>query len=94
MQPLDDDFARRLQDLKTVLVEKFSEQWIENEQQNRIFDLEGYRKDLAEAHPEMSRWLEQMTFDNREEVLKQLTMVEAVAYAILWALDHIHEHPQ
>jgi hypothetical protein len=94
MQPLDDDFARRFQELKTVLVNKFTEQWIENEQQNRIFDLEEYRKDLAKEHPEMSRQLEQMTFEKREEALKQLTMVEAVAYAIVWAMDHLPERSQ
>jgi predicted molibdopterin-dependent oxidoreductase YjgC len=61
--------------------------------QNRIFDLDEYRKEIAESHPEMARKFEQLTTDKREEYLKQIAMAESVAYAILWAMDHLPEFP-
>jgi hypothetical protein len=91
MQPVDDQFARRLRVLTKFLIIKLHEQTIENEEQNRIFDLDAYRKDLAESNPETARWFEQTTADDREETLKQIAMVEAIAHGILWAMDHLGE---
>jgi hypothetical protein len=94
MQPLDDNFARRLQLLTKVLLVKLREQWIENKEKNRDFDLDEYRKALAESDPEFSHWFEQLTAIERQELLEQLAIADSVAYAILWAMDHLPEHPQ
>ena len=89
----DDHFARRLRVLTKYLILKLQGQWIENEEQNRIFDLDAYREDLAESNPELARWFERLTDDDRKEFLKQLKMIEAVAYGILWSMDHLAEDP-
>jgi hypothetical protein len=58
-----------------------------------IFDLGAYREDLAESNPELARWFERLTDDDRKEFLKQLKMTEAVAYGILWSMGHLAEDP-
>jgi hypothetical protein len=50
MEHSDDDFARRLRILTKLLMIKLDEQL--SEKQNRIFDLDEYRRELAESHPE------------------------------------------
>jgi hypothetical protein len=89
MQPVDDQFARRLRLLTAVIVLKLTERQEHNEQQNRRLDSEEYKKALAESYPELVRLYEQLTTDEWEEALKQLTMAESMAYGILWAMDHI-----
>jgi uncharacterized membrane-anchored protein YhcB (DUF1043 family) len=89
----DDAFAQRLRVLTRLLILKLDEKLVENEQENRIYDLDQYRKDLAEANPESAHRFEQMTADERKQYLNQIAMAESVAYAVLWAMDHLPEHP-
>lgn len=87
MVNLQDDFGGRLRSLTLVLLRKLHEQLNENEEFFQVGNLDEYRKDLAEADPEAARRFEQMTIEDRKEAMKQLAMVEAIAYAILYALE-------
>ena len=66
---------------------KLDDQLRENKEHLLMGDLDAYRKDLAEADPEAAQRFEQLTIEDRDEALKQIAMVEAIAYAILWALQ-------
>jgi hypothetical protein len=79
----------RLRVLTTHLIAMLKDQWVENEEQNLIFDLETYRKDLGESDPETARWFERLTADDRKEFLKQIALIETIAQGILWAMDHL-----
>ncbi len=94
MQPLGDNYARWLLTLTAVVELKLIERQKANEEQNRKLDSEEYRKTLAESHPELVRQYEQLTAEEWEEGQKQHAMAQSVAYAILWAMEHLHEHPQ
>ena len=82
-----DEFDERHRILTEVLLVKLAEQQDENAQYNRTVDLEHYRQSLAQSHPDLARWMEQLTAERREELLKEVTLAESIAYAILWALD-------
>ena len=93
MVNLQDDFDGRHRTLTEILLMKIAAQQDENDEYNQTVDLESYRQSLAESNPALAHWMEQQTAEKRQELLKQVTLAESVAYAILWALDNYSEHP-
>lgn len=86
-----DEFDERHRVLTEILLMKLAEQQDENAEYNRSVDLETYRQSLAESNPALSHWMEQRTVEERQELLKEVTLAESVAYAILWALDNFSD---